>query len=307
MHRGHSVELLGASAGRPRDHSRRRRLRQLPFHKGSSDERANPVPVDSWVHPKRERASLLARLAGTAPLGRLAASPGGAMMSWSSKGWSAMHHWQALWSRHRRALQRGTYPAVFGLILLAFGMLLMAGLAISGVVTGISERHWEIAAVSAGGGGTALLVFGFFFFSIYSNSPLRMELGGLSARVSLTPITAPRGANVTYNVELDQASRASRVFVGLICTELRHERSHAFGGGPEGLSAQTIDSARRSVVFCTWSKLGASGEGGSFRIPADAPFSYEGEYLSLRWTVVASAGRRVGPAQRAEAELRVLP
>jgi hypothetical protein len=218
-----------------------------------------------------------------------------------------MHHWQALWSRHQRALQRGTYPAVFGLSLLAFSMLLMAGLAISGVVAGISERHWEIAAVSAGGGGAALLVFGFFFFTIYANSPLRMDLGGLRARVSLTPIAAPRGANVTYKVELDQASRARQVFVGLICTELRHERTYAFGGGTEGLSAETIDSARRSVVFCTWRKLGPSGEGGSFRIPADAPFSYEGEWLSLRWTVVASARRLVGPARRAEAELRVLP
>jgi hypothetical protein len=115
-----------------------------------------------------------------------------------------------------------------------------------------------------------------------------------------------RGEEVEAVVTIPAVGGVSNVEVGLVCTEYYDEEtSYTDGQG----HARTSRTTAEAIAHEAWLPL-ESARGVQrvrFAIPAEAPFSYEGDCLSFRWEVVARARRRRRLDALARHEISVPP
>jgi hypothetical protein len=103
--------------------------------------------------------------------------------------------------------------------------------------------------------------------------------------LSSTPETLRRGDEVT--VAVTQRPASGRMDVGIGCDERfdTEVRTYSKGGGV------TIRETGVKAFHEDWQAF-ADGQTFTFRIPADAPYSYEGDCLSYAWRISARVPRR---------------
>jgi hypothetical protein len=96
-------------------------------------------------------------------------------------------------------------------------------------------------------------------------------------------------------------SRLGDVEVGLVCTEFYEVASGGGTGSNRGTSSAT--------AFEAWHPVTGTSSVHNVRLslPAEAPFSYEGELLCFRWEVVARGRRKRRLDMHAAHEISVLP
>jgi hypothetical protein len=111
-----------------------------------------------------------------------------------------------------------------------------------------------------------------------------------------------RGEAVDAHVTIANPERLGHVEVGLVCTEFYAASvSDSKGGRRRGTASATAHE--------TW--LGVDGTPGRhgvrLAVPADAPFSYEGDVLCFTWEVVARGRRKRRLDAQARHTIMVLP
>jgi hypothetical protein len=124
---------------------------------------------------------------------------------------------------------------------------------------------------------------------------------GLEVRVDRAE--ARRGDEIDAVVVVSEPERLGEIEVSLVCTEYYDEETHS---SSEGGSTRTTSTA---VAYESWQPVpGLQGEHGvRLTIPADAPFSYDGDCLSFRWEVVACGRKNRGLDARASQKIGVRP
>ena len=94
--------------------------------------------------------------------------------------------------------------------------------------------------------------------------------------------------------------------VGLVCDELyAYEDRQMESDGPDRVVRQTASA----VAFEDWQPATSSDpmQTFRFRVPADAPFSHEGDTLKFRWTISARDAKRMRLDPKRDKALEVLP
>jgi hypothetical protein len=111
-----------------------------------------------------------------------------------------------------------------------------------------------------------------------------------------------RGGELDARVTIAGRGRLGEVEVGLVCTEFYEcEISDSDGTQSRGTSSATAHEAWLPVE-------GAPGvHSVRLTVPAEAPFSYEGELLCFTWEVVARGRRKHRLDAQARYEISVLP
>jgi hypothetical protein len=123
---------------------------------------------------------------------------------------------------------------------------------------------------------------------------LRVELSGPEVR---------RGGELDARVTIADSRGLADVEMGLVCTEFYACRmsGHGDGGGGRGTSSATAYEA--------W--LPVDGRPGvhavRVTVPAEAPFSYDGELLCFKWELVARGRRKRRLDAQARQEVVVRP
>lgn len=115
-----------------------------------------------------------------------------------------------------------------------------------------------------------------------------------------------RGAEFEVLVTVPSNTRLVGIDVGLVCTELYDEESsHTDSDGHTHTSRQTA----RAIAYEAWLpvEIATGVQDVRLSIPAEAPFTYEGECLSFKWEIVARGRRRRAIDLEAGRELSVLP
>ena len=115
-----------------------------------------------------------------------------------------------------------------------------------------------------------------------------------------------RGEEFEVLVTVPSNSKLIGIDVGLVCTELYDEESsHTDSDGHSHTSRQTS----RAIAYEAWLpvEIATGVQGVRLSIPAEAPFTYEGECLSFEWEIVARGRRRRGIDLEAGRKLAVLP
>jgi hypothetical protein len=123
---------------------------------------------------------------------------------------------------------------------------------------------------------------------------------GLAVDASDLPVR--RGGELDARVTIASRGGLGQVEVGLVCTEFfASAMSDSRGGRRRGTASATAHEA--------W--LPVDGTPGvhsvSLAVPAEAPFSYDGDVLSFTWEVVARGRRRRRLDAQARREISVLP
>ena len=107
-------------------------------------------------------------------------------------------------------------------------------------------------------------------------------------------------------VTISSARGLGDVEVGLVCTEFYDEESSwTDGEGHTHTSRTTSEATAHEAWLPVESAAGVQNV--RFTIPPEAPFSYRGNCLSLKWEVVARGRRRRRLDAQARRELFVLP
>jgi hypothetical protein len=112
---------------------------------------------------------------------------------------------------------------------------------------------------------------------------------------------ARRGGDVEALVTISTRAGLGDVEVGVICTESYDEQSTDSKGQ---ISRTTSEDVAHEEWLPLENTVGVQTI--RLRIPAKAPFSYEGDCLSFKWELVAR-GRRSGLDAQAAREISVLP
>jgi len=131
---------------------------------------------------------------------------------------------------------------------------------------------------------------------------LRKKLAkGLEVRVDQLEVR--RGDEIEALVVVTDPEGLGELEAGLVCTEHYDEEVHS--GHDSGSSRMTCKAVEHEV----WQRLPSTAGEHSVRlaIPANAPFSYEGEYLSFQWEVVARGRRDRKLDVRVSQEISVRP
>ena len=131
---------------------------------------------------------------------------------------------------------------------------------------------------------------------------LRKKLAkGLEVRVDQSEVR--RGEEIDVRVVVTEPDRLGELETGLVCTEYYDEEVHT--GDETGPARMTC----KAVEHEAWQPLpSTAGEHGvRFAVPANAPFSYEGTYLSFGWEVVARGRRDRKLDVRVSQEISVRP
>ena len=130
---------------------------------------------------------------------------------------------------------------------------------------------------------------------------LRARLRGLN--LSVDRDQARRGEQVTVTITV--AERVERLEVGLVCTELYDFQSHA----QTKAGAVTVRQTGQENAHEEWRALElTSGEqSGTFEIPPEAPYSYEGSCVSYAWRVSARTVRALRSDPRLDRPVWVDP
>jgi hypothetical protein len=111
-----------------------------------------------------------------------------------------------------------------------------------------------------------------------------------------------RGGEVDARVTIAGSGVLGEVEVGLVCTEFY--ACHVTGG--DGTRSRGTASA---TAHEAWLPVDATAglHGVRLSVPAEAPFSYEGELLCFTWEVVARGSRKRRLDAQASHEISVLP
>jgi hypothetical protein len=111
-----------------------------------------------------------------------------------------------------------------------------------------------------------------------------------------------RGEDLDARVTISSSGGLEEVEVGLICTEFyEYDVSDSDAGRSRGTSSATAHEA--------WLPVQSTPGVQSVRltVPAEAPFSYEGELLCFKWEVVARGRRKGRLDAQARHQISVLP
>jgi hypothetical protein len=103
-----------------------------------------------------------------------------------------------------------------------------------------------------------------------------------------------RGDEVEALVTISDAAKAGSVEVGVVCTEYYDEEvTESYTDSDGVLQTRTSRETHQAAAHEEWRSIESTVGVQSVRItiPAEAPFSYEGDCLSFRWEIVAR-GRR---------------
>lgn len=112
-----------------------------------------------------------------------------------------------------------------------------------------------------------------------------------------------RGDELEATVTILRPGNLGQVEVGLVCTEAYAVlMSDADGSG----SSEGTSWARAYEAWVPVESIPGSHTV-RLRVPADGPFSYEGDYLSFRWEVVARGVRKRRLDARARQKIHVRP
>ena len=179
--------------------------------------------------------------------------------------------------------------------------MVIGGLFVAAGGRGSAFNPWEEAI-----GGTIFAFFGavcaVWAYSLGQRSrPSRLRMAGVDLAVDHDE--ARRGEELTAT--FTHAQGAKDVELGLVCLERwdYQARSRTKYG------SMVIRQTGEAHAYEHWQRVdSAAGEQTvTFRIPADAPQSYEGECVSYAWRVSARAVRRLRPDPRIDHPVWVLP
>jgi hypothetical protein len=172
--------------------------------------------------------------------------------------------------------------ALFGIGLVAGGAVLFALRSHGG-----HSSSKLVGAIMFWAFGAAVLVITWLLFRRARGGP---RLRGVSISVERTEFA--RGDKVRGNLTLGARPAATEgLEIGLVCTafvDTEREVSNGRGGH------STIRVIEPSVVVKQWHRIttGSPSQGFTFTIPADGPFSYEGETISWAYRISARHQRR---------------
>ena len=111
-----------------------------------------------------------------------------------------------------------------------------------------------------------------------------------------------RGGQFDARVTIADSRGLADVEIGLVCTEFYACRMRGDGdGGSRGTSS--------AAAYEAWLPVqgGPGVHAVRVTVPADAPFSYDGELLAFRWELVARGRRKHRLDAQAQREVCVLP
>jgi hypothetical protein len=131
-------------------------------------------------------------------------------------------------------------------------------------------------------GAVAVLAFFWLFARTMWRGARPRRAGGVSVSVDRQAVR--RGERVLATVASEGADPLE---VGLVCTE-HYDVRRSYG---DDAPSRAIDSAAVTQVWADADGGGGLGARVELALPADAPYSYEGDCVSLSWAVVA---RRAG-------------
>jgi hypothetical protein len=125
-------------------------------------------------------------------------------------------------------------------------------------------------------------------------------------RVSTGAQEVRRGEEVEALVTISSSRGLGNLQVGVVCTESYDYMS--MSTDRDGMS-QTSRETAEAIAHEAWQPIDDRSGVQDVRlpIPADAPFSYQGDCLSFRWEVVARGRKRRRLDARAAQEISVLP
>jgi hypothetical protein len=179
--------------------------------------------------------------------------------------------------RQARRQNRGTW---FALALLTLMAAFLFGIA-------VWELGWQPGGVSSGtAAGVAAfmsalgaLVLGLAWYAWRKVRPPKLK----HVRLSVTPTELRRGGRVQATVELSGSPRAgAELELALVCTERYDVKKRVINpnGADYDQRVTRSEDVHREVA-----SVDASRTGATFEVPADLPFSYEGDCISAAWHV----------------------
>jgi hypothetical protein len=123
-------------------------------------------------------------------------------------------------------------------------------------------------------------------------------------RLSVGPAELRRGDEVTVTFT-GRRTGDDRLEVGLACDERYDTETRVFTRGVRTVVRQMGEE----TVHEDWHPvpIGAAEQSVTFRVPPDAPYSYEGSCLSYAWRVSARAVRTARPDARLDQPIWVEP
>jgi hypothetical protein len=126
--------------------------------------------------------------------------------------------------------------------------------------------------------------------------------GTRGLRVEASDQEVRRGGELEARVTLSNPEGFGEVEVGLVCTEF-YECDVPDGEG--GRSRGTCSATAHEAWLPVHSTLGVHSV--RLSVPAEAPFSYDGDLLCFKWAVVARGRRKNRLDAQARHEISVLP
>ena len=119
-----------------------------------------------------------------------------------------------------------------------------------------------------------------------------------------------RGDEIEAQVTISDAGKAGSVEVGVVCTEYYDEDVTEETTGDHGVTQQeTHRKTLHATAYQDWrpieSTMGVQIV--PLTIPAEAPFSYEGDCVSFKWELVARGRRQNRPDAEAGHAITVRP
>lgn len=133
------------------------------------------------------------------------------------------------------------------------------------------------------------------------------ERGGRHLQLAVDRDVLRRGESVTLTLTFADPGRVrENVEVGVVCTEryAEEQRSHSSSSGSTTSRVMVSDTA-----YERWEPAQASQplQRFTFEIPADAPYSYDGEHLEFHWRASAREPRALRPDPATNVDLTVRP
>jgi len=119
-----------------------------------------------------------------------------------------------------------------------------------------------------------------------------------------------RGDDIEAQVTISNAEKAGSVEVGVVCTEYYDEDVTEETMDDHGIMQQeTHRKTLHATAHEDWRPIESTVgvQTVPFTIPAEAPFSYEGDCVSLKWELVARGRRQNQPDAEAGQAIIVHP
>lgn len=121
-----------------------------------------------------------------------------------------------------------------------------------------------------------------------------------------------RGEEVTVHIEITAPDEIDdRLEYGLVCIGWYddQQRHHSSSGGGMGHSTHARRVAVEAVAWEQWveAQRATGTQTMTFRVPPDAPFSYEGRCLSFAWRASAREPKRMAIDPRRDVPIWVSP